>query len=324
MSKVNRNTKDERAAALDRAYAAVKKEVTSNDDIEALIEAELAKGDQRMDSARVLALIDLVLKRQGWMNADGELIRDGQPLDLEARRGDNWRRLEDKMNATEPVKEKPTRRGWLARSKRGLTAIACCLLLLVTSFGAAQAFGWDFLVRIFRPVMETLGLNLNVSPDEGAGDLIRKQEAPERHEQAVPEVISQRISERSQVPQSFGPFRALPSWLPRGYQFSYAEIYQDYNEGRLFSCYRDGDDELFVQIVAFSDISYVAANSFEQQIEDARIAAGAETADNPAFITDGDFCTGIYSGELAYIMVWGNLSQADISAVITSLRSEYE
>ncbi len=258
-----------------------------------------ARGD--MAEAEIDELISRELDKGEAMDADlvSEALREGE---MGAHKGENWAAIEKRLNGT----VLPKRRMWSR-----MTAAAAIIIALI-SVGAAGTYAarWDFLVQVFRPMMETLGIHINVEDLGSAGDV-------ERDEGRDPEAeyTSVTIKDERSLPRTVRSIKAVPSWIPEGYVFKYAELFDGFNESSLLISYSNGKNELFVQTIVYGEnTARTAVNLVEKEAED-----GAENAPRITITENEGIVNATKESGLACFMVWGRLSQSDILSVITSI-----
>lgn len=300
--------------------------VSAYGDTERIIARELAKGDD-LDADLLFEAAELHLAQSG------EPMIEETPEEREARLKDGWnellrqheiRQAHSNEGSPKPVSSTPGKRPKQRRVLRKIAAaVACCLLLGTLSISAAYAFNWEFLIHFFQPLMETLGIHMNLDESEQAGDLAKSNATPEpaQEETELPgRVVSQRIMDIAQVPDEIMGYRAKPTWIPEGYAFEYADYLDDVIEKNVFIAYGNGEDSLFVQVQLYADPALIATNSIEAQPEQEGVS---EIVDGILLTEDRSMFKATYTDDLAYYMVWGKLSKEDILSAITSMiRSE--
>jgi hypothetical protein len=188
-------------------------------------------------------------------------------------------------------------------------AAAVLVVFALISLGLATDAGrWNFLVRIFQPVMEeTLGIHLNAGDSQSAGRVEKETSFPDDMSESVI------IREEGKVPKAIKGYAAVPAWLPDGFAFEYAEVFEDSFESSQTVAYRKADLELFAQTVVYKDAE-TAVNVVEKNARD-----DARNAREIAFTENEGVVSATCEDNLACYMVWGRLSREDISSVITSL-----
>jgi hypothetical protein len=269
----------------------------------------LRDAKEGMSDADRDALIARELDKGGKMDADlvEEALKDArQPsFDMAA----NWASIEQKLDqrgrAASPIRRR-------ARWAQAAAVVLAVLLLVSIGTAVTNAGRWDSLIRVFRPVANTLGIYLNVSDLSGVGQV-------EKREQAQPDVaeesVSRTIRDERDVPGAVQGIAAKPSWLPEGYAFFAAEEFKDYNESSLTITYQKGASELFVQTVVYAgDETLTAVNVLEKGDKEAQTARGITITENEGIVN------AVRENGRTLHMVWGRLSREEITRVIDSIR----
>ena len=288
-----------------------------NNDARQALNALLRDTNGGMSDADVNALISRELDKGEAMDADlvAEALRDQESSNPEARASHstaNWEEIERRLDQQERARavSHKSRIRWI----RAAAAVLMTFALVSLGAVASYAFRWNTLVKVFRPLVEdTLGIHMNAGDLGGAGNV-------ERAESSMPSIdepvsISVTIKDESKAPRTVRGLKATPSWLPDGYVFNYAEVFDDHNEASLLVAYRKGQTELFVQTIVYgSDTTAAAINVVEKEDQE-------DTEVPKTVITENEgLVNATREDDLACYMVWGRLSRDDISAVITSIQ----
>ena len=274
------------------------------------LEALLRDDREGFSLAKLKELVAQELSKGDDMDADlvAEALRsmDGaQPtFDMAA----NWAAIEKKLEQRHTALSKRHTR-WPVLVAAFLTVFAVISVGTLTT----EAWHWDSLIRVFRPIMGTLGIHVNVDDLGGAGEVVRTEATMSPGMGS--ETVSRILRDESEVPNTIRGIATKPSWLPEGYTFHSAQVFDDHNESSLMITYRNGPTELFVHTVVYpGNDTLTAVNVFEKDDKEAEDARSVTIIENDGVITATS------EDNLAYYMVWGRLSRADISSVITSIR----
>jgi hypothetical protein len=256
-------------------------------EVDEMIDRELDKGE-RMDA-------DLVA--EALVGRETEDVKDAQ-----ARSEANWKAIEWKLHAM--------KRATRMRPMRWIPAAAALIAVgMILSMGIKTGAGrWEELVRIFQPfVTETLGIHLNARDPASDGKV---EKEPETDSEGMTESVT--IREERKAPGTVHGYAAMPAWLPEGFVFEYAQVFDDGFEASQMTAYKRADGvELFVQTIVYLDAS-TAVNVVEKDAKKVDLTK-ISVVENKGVIS------AIYENNLACTMVWGRLSQSDIMSVITSL-----
>ena len=272
----------------------LREEGMADEELETLFAQELMKGDE-MDA-------DLVVEVVTEAEAEQQPTFDATV---------NWATIEKKLDQRE---YHPSTRRWSARWALTAAAVLAVFAMITVGTANSDAWRWDFLIEVFRPVMTTLGIYVNVE-DLGSAGMI-EESAKTTSPDAEVESVSQVLRDEREVPNTVLGIAAKPSWLPDGFAFQYAQAFNDFNESSLMIAYRRNSTELFVQTVVYPENATLTAVNVSEKDDnkEAKFANSITIIEN-----DGVICATMVDN-LAYYTVWGRLSQEDISSVITSIR----
>jgi hypothetical protein len=271
--------------------ALLRGEGMSDAELEALVAQELIKGDE-MDA-------DLV----------AEVANEAEGAHLPAFDATaNWAAIEKNLDRR---KHSGAFRRWT------LAAAAVLVVIVFATLGATvtDAGRWDYLVKVFRPIAETLGIHVRIDDVGSVADLVRPDDTEAAPSDAEQEAKSQTILDEHEVPTSVRGTAAKPSWLPKGYTFCSAEVYDDYNESSITIFYRKDSAELFVQTVVYAqNDELTATNVLAKDDKETEVAHAITFTENNGVVS------AVHEDNLALHMVWGRLSREEISQVITSIQ----
>jgi hypothetical protein len=264
-----------------------------------LLDAELAKPAEEMDTQLVSDLLDL-------LDID---------VPSEVERLSDWKMI---------VQKQKSRRKTPRILRRVGIAAASVIVLFAVSFTSAKAFNWTFLLKFLLPVAQTFGI---VSSDYVIDD---KQVTEYRSED---DVESQEVNFTSldELPTEFALPVVSSNCIPDGYQFVQGTWYNNPDLERcsfLFSSEEQSDEQNGDKWFTL-DVMELATNStvdheFERQLE------------TPETINiDGVDVTLYYNSDDLYISVswlidhfsynlYGTLTEEDLIHIISSIHSEMQ
>lgn len=265
-------------------------EVYTYDDIDKLIHAELDKNAEDIDADLIDELVQLKL----------ELDASGTQSSI--------------MPAPARGKHRRT----------GLRKVAIVLVLLLTLsiavMGVASAFNWADLVRVFAPIFETMGIQLNL--DEVRDDNVYENSGVMENSlddaDEWPEVESVLVEQESDMPDMLRGYSVKPQWIPEGYHFNYGDVFDHPVEANAIWAYTNGETEVFVGVTVYAVGVDVSTYDVEWGIDIE--ASRASYEDGIQIIEDYGTITATWIDEVAYYMVWGKLPREDILSIITSIK----
>lgn len=286
-----------------------KKEAYSHADISALIDAELEKDADAMDTD----LIDELLK---LLDSDAGIEADAQ-----AKKAAIWDSIYDKLSQSSAVPEKQNtakRRtkasGFNKFLRVAAIIVATCIVIPLVSVGVGYAFNWKALIRLFAPFMETIGIRLNMDSEPDSGELEKSGESEVMEVDIIDS--SETITDYSAVPDTIDEVSIKPAYIPEGYAFEYAEVFNGKDKSVVLMVFSNGDKEMFIRVMALDNrSSYVV-----QQIEKAPESLDGETGNTEVVLVTDDFgmTTATYATDMASYSAWGYLSDTDLVSVINS------
>ena len=166
----------------------------NDDDLEQLLEAELAKPANEIDSSLVEEILDA-------LNAPAPTSEQSEA---------SWQVI--KEHFTRQAKARTTR-----AIKRFGAVAAVVIMIMFVSLRDAEAFRWTLIEKILKPVAETFGIVIDdqeiIIPEENEPTLYSIEDAPS-------EYIEYSLLE--DVPETAHGYLIKPNWIPEGFEFSSA------------------------------------------------------------------------------------------------------
>lgn len=273
------------------------KEEVRTQDLERFVQEELKKDAEVMDTQALAEALELLHgPDEARKQADKEAVWQAIERDLPRREAD-----------------KP-RHGRVAR-KMGLAA-ALLSVLLVTSFGCAYAFNWQFLLKLFEPIASTFGFVTNQEPQEFPPPDERIPEG-EVEGISIEPIVSDRIENFEDVPCTLDGYPVIFPWIPEGYEFDNAIYMTDEMMKDICFTYVNGEDELHIECIVYANDDIVSSVVFEKnpgggwedKIQGVKVAVSRNTISTSA----------IWNDSLAYYNIWGDAEEKDIVKMINRM-----
>lgn len=270
------------------------KEEVRTEDLERFVQEELKKDEEVMDTQALAEALELLHgPDEARKQADKEAVWQAIERDLPRRKAD-----------------KP-RHGRFAR-KMGLAA-AVLSVLLVTSFGCAYAFNWQFLVRIFEPIASRFGFVVNVAPEEfdPPNRIIDSGEMEGLDAQVMGKEVYERLED---VPQTIDGYPVIFPWVPEGFEFINATYISDPQIRSICSLYQCGEDELLIECTVCADSDIVSVMTFEKNDDSGieHLISGRKVTIGVNAVT----VSAVWEDALAYYNIWGNTTIENIEKII--------
>ena len=261
------------------------------DDLEQLLEAELAKPADEIDAV----LVDEIL---------------------------------DAMNAPEPDPEQ-MRRSWhavkasLPRQARahvpqaivrfGAVAAAVIMIMFVT-LRDAEAFRWTLIEKILKPVAETFGIVI-MDPQDTTPEIA------EPGKYSLVDAPSEFITYDSleAVPETAHGYTIRPKWIPDGFVLSYASRYSSFDSDIYSLDFQNGDKWLHFHTHVLIGDDTLYAYEFERTLD-----IPIETMIGQHLVTfysnaDDEFQSAFWVYENAYYSLFGNISVDEIKTFVEQM-----
>lgn len=210
------------------------------DDLNQMLEEELAKPPEQIDTALVDDLLDL-------LNAP-------QPTDAEQEAA--WQQIEKELQG----KKRP-HSSRVSTALRRIVAVAAILVAgFFLSLGTAQAFKWTNLLKFLEPLAETFGIySDNTQPKESAFTNAAVYTDEETG------IVQQQYTAQDVLPEDYQDYRVLPVWLPERFSFLQGSIYDDGQAAVITAVYLGGEDLFNLTTTVFASEEDVSSYWYEYE-----------------------------------------------------------
>ncbi|MBQ8554814.1 MAG: DUF4367 domain-containing protein [Clostridia bacterium] len=259
-------------------------------DMEKLLDQELAKPEEEIDAALVDALL--------------ALLDEHEPTEEEIRA--SWAQLEaaSGKKALPPIVQKVGR-------------IAAIVVLAVAAvfatYGTAEAFHWEQVLRLLRPVAETFSLYSNNQATEPpvTRDGTAYSDAPTGISQQVYATLAD-------CPQTFDSYPVQPSWMPERFAFLQGSLYADDNTAVMTVAYLADEGACILTTTFFRNEKTVSNFEYERTLSnpDVRILAGQEVA--YYHNTDQGMLSASWVIEKAHYFITGPVTEDELTRIVES------
>lgn len=280
---------NERIEALRRMLTEKEQEVVNLESLERMMEEELSKDDQDIDTDYVDELARMILEYQ----------------------------------RCKPVGKAPSARKRQSRHMRGRMVRTASLILVIgmmlaiSTANIAGAFSWIDIVKFLSPLMDQLGISVNVSTDEEM-NVVKKAEEMKDSEQASDEwgeIVDIVIYDENELPEFIEGYPVKPPYLPEGYVFKRAELYSDGALTDICMTYSTEENDLYIQERVYKqgvggDIIVAEQKAEEQFLERIDI------------LMDNDVVTAVMNLDTCHYSAWGKESEEVILRIIQEYEGE--
>lgn len=211
----------------------------NDDDLEQLLEAELAKPATEIDSSLVEEILDA-------LNAPAPT-----PEQSEA----SWQVV--KEHFARQAKARTTK----AIMRFGAVAAAVVMIMFVT-LRDAEAFRWTLIEKILKPVAETFGIVIDdqeiVIPEENESTLYSIEDAPSEYIE---------YSSLDDVPETAHGYLIRPKWVPERFSFSSGSHFSSLGIDIYSVEFLSGEDWLTLNIQIITEENTTYSYMFERTLE---------------------------------------------------------
>lgn len=210
----------------------------NDDDLEQLLETELAKPVNEIDSSLVEEILDA-------LNAPAPT-----PEQSEA----SWQVI--KEHFTRQAKARTTR-----AIKRFGAVAAVVIMIMFVSLRDAEAFRWTLIEKILKPVAETFGIVIDdqeTIPEENESTLYSIEDAPSEYIE---------YSSLEDVPETAHGYIIRPKWVPDRFTYVMGSQYISIDSEIYSILFSDGQNELVYNVHIILGDDTVYSYEFERSIE---------------------------------------------------------
>lgn len=209
-------------------------------DVEEMLERELAKPEAEVDAQLVQELMDLLENRE----VNGEEKKAA------------WTQLEQKL----PAKRSRPIVKWVSR-------IAACAAVIIAvmfaAYGTAQAFHWEFLLKLLRPVAETF--MLYSSNQDGATQAPQQVDA---YQQGSTGIRQAQYNSVEECPLTYEGYRVQPVWMPERFAFLQGMLYQDEFSAVITNVHHSEGGICILTVTLFNGENTKSSYEYEKTLND--------------------------------------------------------
>lgn len=268
----------------------------SRDDLEKLLEEELTKPEAEMDAE----LVQMIL----------EVLEDGPSTEQTHK---SWQEIDGKLSS---------RRQWLP-AVNGLTRIAAVGVLIVAimfaTYGTAQAFNWEFLLRLMKPFAETFMLYSGGSPE-----VTPAPESSEVYTDELVEITQSEFMSLADCPDEIAGYPVKPDWMPERFTFVQGSIFDDMHVQAISLLFSSDAGICLIDISVFAADNEVDSYNFEQQPDE---NSGRYIAGYPVTFyhnTDEPTLSASWIVENVHYWITGAMTEDEIACILESMMKSGE
>ena len=261
------------------------------DDLEQLLEAELAKPADEIDTV----LVDEILDAMNAPEPDPEQMRR------------SWHAVKASLprQAKAHVPQAIVRFGAVA---------AAVIMIMFVTLREAEAFRWTLIEKILKPVAETFGIVImdrqDTTPEEDEFTLYSLEDTPT-------EFIE--YESLDDVPETVLGYLIRPKWIPEGFSLSGASLHSSFGLDIYSLDFSDGNRWFNYYVHVLTDSSTVYAYEFERTLEvpiEKSIGQHLVTFYNNA---EDEYQSTLWIYENAHYRLFGALSVSEVESFIHAM-----
>lgn len=250
-------------------------EVVSRGQLERMMEEELSKEAAEIDTDYVDELARLILE-----------CGDGQSVS---------------GNAGKPAGRR------VHRQMMKIAAAAAVLTLILGGMNVAGAWSWIEIVEFFTPLMEQLGIQVNVQPEETINE-IRKNDEVHAAGETWDELRDGVITDLTGLPTAVDGYPVVPPVLPEGFEFVRANVFSDASMKTVLMTFERDGVELYAELMLYAEEIGNAVWFSEQIPETMRLH-------DIHIYEDCEVWTAYLKLERGYYNIWGKLEEGEIRMI---------
>lgn len=284
----------------------------STDDLEKLLEEELGRPESEMDAELIAELLELLEedRLEDQSDAQTEAQADAQVRVSEAA---SWKRLEKKLKARQAKAAVQSAGKWLFRAAAVVVALAA---LSYGMFSTAQAFNWEFLLKLFEPVAETFHLYSNNQETEKVPTAPTEQDVYTDADNGYQAVT---YATADEFPDVYHGYAVKPEGLPERFTYLQGSSFEDSNMATITVVYSEANGKCILSMTRFSNANTIVGIDLEKTKDQnsEKYVAGYPVT----FYYNQDHATlsASWVNEDAHFTVTGTLTEAEMIRVIEQL-----
>lgn len=262
----------------------------SRDDLELLLDAELAKPEAEMDDELLQEILDLL---------------EDEPTALQQHA--SWQKID----------QRASRKPWQS-AVSGLARIAAAIVLLLAvlfaTYGTARALNWEFLLRIMRPFAETFMVYTGSSPTPAPTN-----PDSEVYSDADLTFTQTTFATLADCPDMIDGYPAKPAWMPERFAYDQGSMYSDLQVTSITHVFSSSDGQCIMDISKFRNTEDATSYHFEQLPDEITTVnlVGYQVA--IYHNTDQVTVTASWLAENTNYFITGAIGQEEIVSIIESM-----
>lgn len=256
-----------------------------------MLDQELSKPAEEVDAQLVRDLLDLLEEEVPTQKSKDEC----------------WNAIQTRVHRKKGSKCKTVLR-------RACAIAAAMVMIVVISFGTAQAFNWTFLLKILGPAAETFGIHSTNNPDNPA-------DPSDNHEYTDADVEFEQVNYTSleDMPTQLKGFTIVPRWIPERYTFTSGSIYEDLDTAVVSMLFQNGDEFLALNISFYENEEDSFSNVYESCPEYEKSMQVENQSVTYYHNDSGEIRAVSAIAQNAHVYIGGSITEHELAQIISSM-----
>lgn len=198
--------------------------------------------------------------------------------------------------------------------RRACAVAAAIVMVVVISFGTAEAFNWTFLLKILGPAAETFGIHSTNRPDDHA-------DSDNDHEYTDADTEYEQVNYTAleDMPTQLKGYNIIPGWLPERYTFLAGSIYEDEDIATTSMFFQHDENFLALNITFYSNAEDATAYVYEAYTESEHSMQVENQSVTYYHNDNGEIQAVSAIAENLHIYIGGNISEQELEQIIASM-----
>lgn len=262
----------------------------SRDDLEQMLEAELTKPEDEMDTEFVQQILELL---------------EDEPT--QAQQYESWKQIEKTLTVK---KWQPVVSGLARIAAVGVILVA----IMYATYGTAQALNWEFLLRLMKPFAETFMVYTG-----GAPEPTPLPQSEELYVDFAMTFTQQEFATLADCPDEIDGYPVKPVWMPEQFEYLQGSMYSDYQVTSISHVFRSNEGSCILDISKFENDDDATQYHYEQiPAENTTMyVAGYQLA--IYYNTDNAKLTATWLRDNTNYCITGALSEEEVTAILESM-----
>lgn len=270
----------------------------SRDDLETMLEQELAKPEEKMDAELVQEIL--------------ELLEDGVS---EEEQQASWKQIAKRL----PGKRGSSAIRWAARIAAVLAVVLC---MTVLTYRTAEAFNWQLLLKWMRPFAETFMLYSGEQPGEGEARTTTQREQGTVYGDSSKEGQSRQFAALEEAPERLCGYPARPLGMPERFAYVQGSQYTDDLTATATHVFQADDGICIFYVMMLTASNETASHQYEKTIDETMERTIAGYPVTYYFNSDEATMSASWTIDNAQYSIFGAITEAELAQIVESTMNQ--